>query len=591
MTLAASDVADLEQEFGITFRDYQSQAITALGKNKDVILHVPTGGGKSVVFQAASRLLAPHGITVVVYPLRALIEDQQISAERFGVECIRYYGDVSQKDRKVFLERIKTDSSVTMVLTVPEMLQASKLLREALLARKVALMAIDEAHVYDEWALSFRSSYLKMDRVAKELNIQRLLLCSATLTAQGAAQAARVFKRTEWEVIRVPAIRPNLKFVSTNRDPVQFLREAVKSGTTPSPSPAIAFFTWKSTNNQTAETVKMSAGRDVLTYHADMTDKDRKRIQRLWTEGREWVLATKAFGMGIDKRNVRTIFHVQLPTSILDYAQEVGRAGRDGKDSYCYLPPYEPLTNGRTGALGDAAYFLVSRNYPTPQEIKAVWTTLHKHLHGKEGWHKVNPKKLADHLWRNVKMAPTVSKCITWLHLADMLKKRQRSTNWTFWPGDGSDEEPTVAKERSAFHASLSAIVRHGRSFDDMIVMSTGQLEDFVAPVAGVKDWKGRLKRWHKHGFIRCEWPGPMSTEVTVVADSFSAFNETGKILAEARRTAFNNLNKMIELAEAPAENRAAMIEKAISLDMVEFNKALDELRAKNLSQESEQHH
>jgi RecQ family ATP-dependent DNA helicase len=578
-TTARLTTADVEAKFGVTLRDYQAKAIDSLCNNKDVILHVPTGGGKSIVFQGASHLLTSTGITVIVYPLRALIEDQQLAADKFGVNCVRYYGDVNQEDRADYLNQIKTDPTVSMVLTVPEMLIASKLLRDALKQRGVALMAIDEAHVYDEWALSFRSAYMKLSRVAEELAVRRLLLCSATLTAQGATQAARVFKRTEWEVISVPAIRPNLKFMTTERDPIRFLTEAVKSGQTPSPAPAIAFFTWKSTLEQIAEQVGDAATAKVPTYHADMGDAERKTAQAKWTKGREWVFATKAFGMGIDKADVRTIVHMQLPTSILDYAQEVGRAGRDGRDSYCYLPTFEYTTNGRRNDLGSAARFLVEGNYPDVGTVETVWDYLYRQLKGKPGWHKVDPARIADACLSSDKDAPTVRKCITWLSIAEMLKKRAHSTDWIFhldFEGSGSPS----AKEFNEIQAVIGAIKENARAVGATMVMSNGQMDDFVAPLVSVKDWKGKLKRWTNIGFMKCEWPGKQETNVQLFSTTFDDFHETGKLLMEARRISYENLSKVVALANAPAHRRAEMIEQAIRLDVKVFERAMVELRA-----------
>lgn len=571
-------IAEVESKFNLKLRDYQAKAINALCANKDVILHVPTGGGKSVVFQGAAHLLTGQGITVIVYPLRALIEDQQLSAEKFGVNCVRYYGDVTQEDRADYLSRIKLDPTVSMVLTVPEMLIASKLLRETLTRRGVALMAIDEAHVYDEWALSFRSSYMKLERVVRDLEVKRLLLCSATLTAQGAAQAARVFKRTEWEVITVPAVRPNLKFKTLTRDPVDFLAEAIKTGQTPAPSPAIAFFTWKSSLDQITMRVKGVTGRPVLTYHADMNDTDRKKVQSIWTRGREWVLATKAFGMGIDKADVRTIIHMQLPTSILDYAQEVGRAGRDGRDSYCYLPTFEYTTNGNRGGLGEAARFLVSNNYPDVDTVEEIWDYLFRYFGKAPGWHKVNPVQIADHCLGTSQEAPTVRKCITWLYIADMLKKKPHSTDWTFLPDFPRSAEPAL-KELPSVESVLEAVRRHGRAEGRSVIMTSGQMDDFVAPLVNVKDWKAKIKRWTTAGFINCKWPGKQETHVQLTSTTFDDFEETAKLLNEARRIAFNNLSKVIALANAPAEQRADLIEQAIRLDVAHFERLMDDLR------------
>ena len=564
----------VEREFGITLKPHQVKALDALDQKKDVILHVPTGGGKSVVFQGASKVLADHGLTVVVYPLRALVEDQKLSAEKFGVKCIRYYGDIPQGDRKALLEQIKNDPDVTMVLTVPEMLLASKVLCEAIKTRGVALLAIDEAHVFDEWATSFRSSYLKMSRIVKELSVQRILLCSATLTAQGAVKAARVFDRTEWEVIRVPAIRKNLIFKSMNRNVERWLAEAVKSGATPSPAPAIAFFTWKSTINEVAESVKRAAARIPICYHGSMKDSDRKHAQKTWTDGTHWVFATKAFGMGIDKANVRTIFHVQLPTSILDYAQEVGRAGRDGKDSYCYLPSYEVTSNSRRGDLGDSARFLVEKNYPTVAQVQDVWEYLYHHYGDAEGFTKVDPKRIAQDLWREPDDADAVRKSITWLSIADMLNKKERQTGWMFNP----EYRPAVPPKKGdarIIDAVSKAVQKHGKSFNSVYFLSDSEMEDFVAPAVGLKGWKEKLKRLAQADLIQCKWPGPMTTQIEITGYDFDDFAEAGKMLNEARDSSIVNLERMIQLALAPPEDRAKLIEAAISLDMTEFEEGM----------------
>lgn len=576
----------VEREFGITLRPHQDKALTALDQKKDVILHVPTGGGKSVVFQGASKVLADDGLTVVVYPLRALVEDQKISATKFGVECVRYYGDIKPSDRKPILDRIKNDPDVTMVLTVPEMLLTSKVLRETLRDRGVALLAIDEAHVYDEWATSFRSSYLKMNKVVNELKVERILLCSATLTAQGAVKAARVFNRTEWEVIRVPAIRKNLIFKTATRRTVKWLSEAVKSGTTPAPAPAIAFFTWKSTITDIADSVASRAGCQPVRYHGSMKDKDRKAAQEKWTQGSHWVFATKAFGMGIDKANVRTIFHVQLPTSILDYAQEVGRAGRDGLDSYCYLPTEEPYTF-RRNELGSAARFLVEKNYPSYEQVRDVWEYLSYHYDDDDEYHKINPKQVADALWRDSDAADMVRKAITWLAIADMVKKKQHQTGWMFDLSFEPEDTPRP-KDCEVINRVMTEVERHGRKVGSTAYLSAGDMEDHIAPAVGIKGWKDKLKRLANAGLIQCKWPGPLSTKVQIVGTDFEEFDDAAKMLKEARDNSIVNLERMIQLALAPAEKRAKLIEQAISLDMEEFTAEMEVFRKEKAAQEAE---
>ena len=404
-----------------------------------------------------------------------------------------------------------------------------------------------------------------------------ILLCSATLTAKGAVKAAKVFRRTDWKVIQVPAVRDNLHFRTTDRNIDRFLSECVKSGLTPAPAPAIAFFTWKSTADGMAETVQRTVGEPVLRYHASLKDKTRKAVQKEWTDGTKWVFASKAFGMGIDKPNVRTIFHAQVPTSILDYAQEVGRAGRDGKPSFCYLPTYEELGWGKVGELGDAAHFLVSRNYPSHRQVRQVWNVLRHNFHGSPGWHKIDPKKMAATLWRNSDDHGLVRKAISWLAIAEMVKKKSHSTAWSFVA-----EQPMKqcsAKDRKILDNVMAAVREHGALRGGSYIVSSGAMDDYICPAVGLKGWKEKLKKLSKNDLLLCKWPTTQSTQIQVVSDTFDDFDEAAEWLKEATSNAFKNLQRMIDLAHSPAENRASLIEDAISLDLDVFNAEMEKYR------------
>ena len=578
----AISVQLVEHYFKFKFHAFQRDAIEHLLCGDNVILHVPTGSGKSVVFQAASRALFERGVTLAVYPLKSLLADQCRSAEANGVTAVAIDGDVRGSKRSEAYRRIATDASVSMVLTTPETLMSSGLLRKRLAARGVALVVIDEAHVYDEWALSFRNSYQKIGSVLPLLGkAQRILLCSATLTAQGAANAARALGVYEWACVKRRSVRPNLKFKTLTKPVVDFLRDghSLTSNATKAIAPGIAFFSWVRSLRAVAADVDKRATTPALTYHGQMSRDARVANQNDWMQNSRWMLATKAFGMGIDKSNVRTILHAQLPTSILDYAQEVGRAGRDGKDAYCYLP-IEDCMGYETRPLGTAAEFLVSISLPKLQDIRVVWN----YFIGRntaDRWDEVPFSEVAEEIDFDHFL---VEKCVSWLCIAGMLEQRTMADVWEFiFPVKYGKKPP---KKTLAQLGRFSAFVRRvgQRKGPAFYVDAYDIVEN--APILlgdGTKrdaNWRAKLGRWAKNEYVYIEIPNKM-LKTRVLAASWEAWDSSDAplLLNLALTTARDNLAKMQALAAAPAAQRGAMIEKAISLDEVEFRRLLVEMQ------------
>jgi len=573
----------IEHYFKFKFHSFQSASIEQLLRGNNVILHVPTGSGKSIVFQAASRALFERGVTLVIYPLKALLLDQQRSAAAHGVTAVAVDGDVKGRSREEAFRRISTDPTVSMVLTTPETLVESAAFRQRVAARGVSLVVVDEAHVYDEWALSFRNSYQKLGEIIPGLGRHlRVLLCSATLTAQGAANAARALRIYDWECVVRRPVRPNLKFRTLTRPTDEFLIDAhsINPSRADGPAPGIAFFAWVKSLNKTVRAISEKLSKIPLRYHGKMSPSARRAVQAEWTNNEHWVLATKAFGMGIDKPDVRTILHAQLPGSILDYAQEVGRAGRDGKESICYLPKHDWMGD-ETRALGTASAFLLSISYPEIDHVKAVWEHICTKLEAGR-WHDVEFEEIGEDMGTTWIM---IQKCFSWLVLAGMVERRSLADVWEFIFPVSHKKKPS-AQTKKQLQEFKDFARKVGTQKAAAFTVGAYDIEDAAPRILSNSDgepngnWRSKLNRWVKAGYICSEAPRT-KIKTRIVAASWDAWGDSDapKLLKLAKATAWASHKKMVNLAMAPASERAKLIEEAISLDDVEFKRLLAEVR------------
>lgn len=408
---------DVESMLGFRLHDYQEQALRAIGSGKNIILHVPTGGGKTVAFQGAP-FVSPHsGITVILYPLRALVKDQTRRFAEIGLPSVTLYGETKTKDRPAIYDQV-LDGSARLLLTTPESFDKNRKLQAVLAKRGVNVLAVDEAHAYEEWADGFRSSYRRAGYVAKLVGAKQFILCSATITKKGFDTAAETLEEGEWTVVKVPPIRSNLIYRNLSEPASEILIRAVKgSGLA---APGIVFFTTVKKLNEVADNVEKRAGVKVLRYNGGMAGKARRDAQDIFMRDNVWIFATKAFGMGIDKDNIRNIVHYQLPNSILSYAQETGRAGRDGEDAHCYLTQTEE---------GEAARFLINMSVPSLGLVRKIWQILQEIALDYPGWFEVDWQQVADRarVW-----LPSVQACVNWLFTGKMIEKKQKPRAWKF---------------------------------------------------------------------------------------------------------------------------------------------------------------
>jgi ATP-dependent DNA helicase RecQ len=322
------------QRFGIPrLHHEQERAINTVLAGKDVLLILPTGGGKSLCYQLPSLLLPRP--TIVVSPLLALLEDQFLKLQQWNIPAVRLDSTVGAADRRAALARIAQGGSL-LVLTTPETLAGAEL---GGLLEKVppGLVAVDEAHCVSEWGHDFRPAYLALGQRLVGLKAGQILALTATATPPVREDIVRYLGLRDPEVIVASPHRHNLMFSVRQLRGDEKLRHLAKLARR-LPRPGIIYC---STTKMVEDVwlglrlIKVPCAR----YHGKMTDKERTEHQaRFMKNGKRIVMvATSAFGLGIDKPDIRYIIHYQAPASLERYLQEAGRAGRDGHAARCIL--------------------------------------------------------------------------------------------------------------------------------------------------------------------------------------------------------------------------------------------------------------
>ena len=350
--------AALERCFGHTaFRAGQEQVIETLLAGRSALALFPTGAGKSLCYQLPSLLM--DGLTVVISPLIALMKDQVEVLKSRGIAAARLDSSLSAAEAAAVYDGIRT-GSLKLLYIAPERLLSEQFVTRLARAR-IAMMAVDEAHCISEWGHNFRPEYLRLAHVAKELGIRPVLALTATATPAVAADIRRAFDIAAADHVQNSFLRPNLSYRITpcsagDRLGVLTSRLLERRET------AIVYVTLQKTAEEVASHLRKS-GLKALAYHAGLPDEQRHEAQDAFMGGRaDTIVATIAFGMGIDKADIRGVYHFNLPKTLENYAQETGRAGRDGGPSVCELLA---CTDDRI-VLDNFTY----GDTPTPQAIR-----------------------------------------------------------------------------------------------------------------------------------------------------------------------------------------------------------------------------
>lgn len=324
----------LHRHFGFDdFRPGQREVIDALLSGGRALAVFPTGGGKSITYQLPA--LALDGLTLVVSPLIALMKDQIDFLRRRGIEAARLDSSMPPDETRAVNDAIRR-GSLRLLYVAPERFNNERFL-DQIAKTKIALFAVDEAHCISEWGHNFRPDYLKLAETARAIGAERVLALTATATPSVVRDICAAFAIPPEHAIVTGFYRPNLELritpvTSAARDALLCERlEARPKG------PTIVYVTLQKTAERVADFLRRR-GHAAEAYHAGMDSDARAAVQDRWmASDRGVVVATIAFGMGIDKADVRFVYHYNLPKSLESYSQEIGRAGRDGARSVVEL--------------------------------------------------------------------------------------------------------------------------------------------------------------------------------------------------------------------------------------------------------------
>ena len=344
------------------FRPLQHDIITSVGEGKDTLALMPTGGGKSITFQVSA--LAKEGICIVVTPLIALMKDQVENLKAKKIKAVAIYSGMTKHEIDIALDNCVNDPNLKFLYCSPERL-GTELFRVRVQSMNVNLIAVDEAHCISQWGYDFRPSYLKIAEIRELLPDVPVLAVTATATPEVVDDIQDKLRFKEKNVFKKSFERKNLVYlVREVEDKQKYLLKIINS----IKGSGVVYVRSRARTKDTALFLKQN-GITADYYHAGLTTAERDFKQSAWKIGKTRVMvATNAFGMGIDKADVRFVVHIDLPDNLEAYFQEAGRAGRDGKQAFAVLL-YHPSD-------GDKLENRVKATFPPVGDIKRVYEAL-----------------------------------------------------------------------------------------------------------------------------------------------------------------------------------------------------------------------
>src|SRR5437763_7127355 len=358
-------LAALHEYFGFAdFREGQREVIAAILEGHDTVVVMPTGGGKSLCYQLPA--LMKEGATIVVSPLIALMKDQVDALAARNLPATFINSSISFEEQKARIHNVRRGQD-KLVYVAPERFR-SKHFVETLRSIDVSLFAIDEAHCISQWGHDFRPDYLRLKHAIEEIGRPQITALTATATPYVRSDIIEQLNLREPRAFVSGFDRPNLSINVLHTQKEREKIAHIKSLASTHSGSGIIYTSTRKAVEQVTSRLR-SAGLNVTGYHAGMVEASRTIAQDDFMSGRsQMIVATNAFGMGIDKPDIRFVAHYQMPGSIEAYYQEIGRAGRDQLPSTCVL-----LFNYADKRTQD---YFIEGSYPPPASIARVYEAL-----------------------------------------------------------------------------------------------------------------------------------------------------------------------------------------------------------------------
>jgi len=525
------------------FREMQEEAIQSILAGNDTLVVLPTGSGKSFIFQITALLR--DGVTIVFSPLIALMRDQVDKLKSKGLTLVDYIVSGQSGAHRDEVYRRMTRGELKLVYIAPERIR-DYALAEALAQSQVTQIVVDEAHCVHMWGQSFRPDFLNIPNL---FGLDRPPIVALTATASKETRDAIVdnLHLHDPKIITRSVDRPELKFIVYNarsspdriasqRDKLRILTKILHKAQENDEYAIVYTSTVREAENLTR--ILDLSGFSVRYYHGRMDPREREEVQELFREGIiKTIVATKAFGMGIDKSDVRYVVHYNIPGDIESYFQEAGRAGRDGKESYCVLLYH--ASDVRT------QQFFIDKAFPAEDELDSLVQSLRKRI-ADGNRILVSPQELADD------SGVDVERLDVGLHLLERMGYLKRSYNFTLNANLLLNRSPewikmqlddAKAKILDALVSQFGASDKRGIQVDLMEVFRTigaSPIEvDRVLIEIATKGW-AVYRPWER-GYVFEALERLMRGDRPRLRDA-----EAGKLRARMER----NLKKMIHFAE-----------------------------------------
>ncbi|WP_221067982.1 RecQ family ATP-dependent DNA helicase [Vibrio alfacsensis] len=396
----------LQSVFGFdALRPGQQPVIDAVMNGHSAAAIFPTGSGKSLCYQLPATQL-PH-LTLVISPLLALMKDQLSFLQSKGIAAASIDSSQSREEAQQVMAGVKSGHIKVLMISVERL--KNERFREFIRQIPISLMVVDEAHCISEWGHNFRPDYLKLPQYQRELNISQSLLLTATATPAVIEDMQKKFSIDNEHITVTGFYRPNLDISVLPCDEENKQTQLNDIIAAEPKLPSIVYVTQQQTAEQVANSL-IRLGINAHAYHAGMKSDIREKIQQQFMDSQiDCIVATIAFGMGVDKSDIRRVIHFDLPKSIENYAQEIGRAGRDGQRSECIL-------------LGNTSGLTVLENFvygdtPEPSAIQYVLEQIRENT---PQWEMIALRLSRD---SNIRQLP-LKTLLVYLELADVIKAK-----------------------------------------------------------------------------------------------------------------------------------------------------------------------